>query len=387
MEGRLAVEVQPAHLRRPAGPRVHRAAPRRNRDRHERARIARQLLRRRHAVGHRALVRGELRRLRDERHAQRRLRLRMAPVRRPARGRRVRVQHLQEVRLGVRARPLRPRLGGPQAHRARSLPAREHGLPARPGQQVRALHGRRQEQRGRLQVRLRPQLLQVQLEQPQDPRGRAGSTSRAGSPRADAGSRRPATPRRSRRPRARAAGSGSRRPSSTTRRPSCAPGSAPTTTRTSRPTGPRTSRSPRTARCSSRSRTTRAPACSTRTARSAACARTTTTRRRSTFTWRDYAAGGPTSAGRRRLLEPRQPRDRQGRQPLGGHRHLLEPPQPAERVPVPRQQRDVHGPDPRARTRASPSASPTAPSRARSRARTSRPTRTRCSSTSSTRAS
>ena len=108
-----------------------------------------------------------------------------------------------------------------------------------------------------------------------------GSTSRAGSPRADAGSPRPATSRRSRQPRARAAGSGVETSDSTTRRPSCAPGSAPTTTCTSRPTGPRTSRSPRTAPCSSRSRTTRAPACSTRTARSAACARTATTRRRS----------------------------------------------------------------------------------------------------------
>ena len=61
-----------------------------------------------------------------------------------------------QVRLGVRARPVRPELRRPQAHRARSLPAREHGLPRPPEQAVRALHGRRHRQRRRLQVRLRP---------------------------------------------------------------------------------------------------------------------------------------------------------------------------------------------------------------------------------------
>ena len=55
-------------------------------------------------------------------------------------------------------------------------------------------------------------------------------------------------------------------------------------------------------------------------------------------------------------------------------------------VPVPRQQRRVHGPAQRARTRASRSASRTCRSRPRAPGRTSRPTSRRCSSRSSTRA-
>ena len=45
-----------------------------------------------------------------------------------------------------------------EAHRAGPLPPREHGLPPRAGQGVRALHGRRQGGRGPLQVHLRPPL-------------------------------------------------------------------------------------------------------------------------------------------------------------------------------------------------------------------------------------
>ena len=267
--------------------------------RQQRARLARQLLRRRHAVGHRALVRGELRRLRHQRHARRRLRLRLAPVRRPARGRRVRVQHVQEVRLGLRARPVRPGLGRPQAHRARPLPAREHGVPARPGQEVRALHGRRQEQRGRLQVRLRPQLSSsTSVEQPQDPRGRARSTSRAGSPRAGAGSRRPGdvtpiTRDRGHRPLGRGARRRARRHGDQLR---ARFGTAEYDTHfaTNRPEDVEVAEDG-TVFIALTNNTS--AACSTRTARSAACARTATTRSRSTFTWHDYAAGGPTSAG------------------------------------------------------------------------------------------
>ena len=63
-----------------------------------------------------------------------------------------------EVRLGRRARPLRPRGAGRQAHRARALPAREHGVPPGGRQALRGLHGRRPQQRRRVQVRLRARL-------------------------------------------------------------------------------------------------------------------------------------------------------------------------------------------------------------------------------------
>ena len=55
------------------------------------------------------------------------------------------------------------------------------------------------------------------------------------------------------------------------------------------------------------------------------------------FSWRDYAAGGPTgrAAASRASRAPTTSCSTR-RQPLGGHRHLVEPPQQAQRVPVPR---------------------------------------------------
>ena len=81
------------------------------------------------------------------------------------------------------------------------------------------------------------------------------------------------------------------------------------------------------------------------------------------FSWRDYAAGGPTGgeAGLRGLLEPGQPGVRRRRQPLGGHGHLVEPPQRGQRVRLPQEQRHVHGAHVGSRTRAWRSASPTGP--------------------------
>ena len=94
---------------------------------------------------------------------------------------------IQEIRMGLRARPLRPGVRWAQAHGPWALPSRERRLPPRAGEEVRALHGRRQGQRGRLQVRLRPPL-------PPHHRSKrkmleaASSTSRAGSLRGGAGS-------------------------------------------------------------------------------------------------------------------------------------------------------------------------------------------------------
>ena len=106
---------------------------------------------------------------------------------------------VQEVRLGLRARPLRPRLRRAQAHRPRALPPREHRLPPRAGQQVRALHGRRQGQRGRLQVRLgRARSAGATASTTARSSRRASSTSRAGSQRGGGDSPRPATSTRSR---------------------------------------------------------------------------------------------------------------------------------------------------------------------------------------------
>ena len=76
----------------------------------DRQRLRRQLLRRHHALGHGALLRGELRRLRARPTTARTPRVRLAAVRRQhelaRRG--VRLHGLREVRLGLRARPVRP---------------------------------------------------------------------------------------------------------------------------------------------------------------------------------------------------------------------------------------------------------------------------------------
>jgi hypothetical protein len=77
------------------------------------------------------------------------------------------------LRLGLRARPLHARAGA-QAHGARPLPPREHGVPRRARQALRDLHGRRPGQPGRLQVRLDPLLRRSghgrgPREQPADP--------------------------------------------------------------------------------------------------------------------------------------------------------------------------------------------------------------------------
>ena len=128
--------LQPPHLRRPARPRLHRPAARAPAGhRHDRQRLARQLLGRHHAVGHGALLRGELRRLRPADAAANASAYGWEPVRRAAPSdAEYDVQGLQEVRLGLRARPVRPRRAAAQAHRARPLPPREHGLPPRAGQ-------------------------------------------------------------------------------------------------------------------------------------------------------------------------------------------------------------------------------------------------------------
>ena len=152
--------------------------------------------------------------------------------------------------------PYDPELRRPQAHGARPLPAREHGLPPRARQEVRALHGRRQGQRGRLQVRLGPQpaLVEAPRRQPADPRGghalhralgAGGAAALRGGRRARTRSRTTegtgelggGPGGRARRHRHEAAGRASADASST-----C----------TSPPTGRRTWRWPRTAACSSR---------------------------------------------------------------------------------------------------------------------------------------
>ncbi len=106
--------------------RVHRPARRRRHAGIGRLgqRLGRQLLGRHHAVGHRAVLRGELRRLRA-RARQLRLPVRLGGERRRARGRRVPPRRptapahaLREVRLGLRARPLRPESDSGRKHTA-----------------------------------------------------------------------------------------------------------------------------------------------------------------------------------------------------------------------------------------------------------------------------
>ena len=252
MEGRLAVGLQPAHLRRPAGPRVHRAAARRDGDRHQRATD-------RSATAPAASRRG-------------------AP---PSRARRT------STATGRTSRPTStsPTAGtstaaSPRTPSTSSTPSRSTAgcasttptTPARwaastprsgrfrhentafrhvPGSKFVLYMGDDKNNEGVYKF------VSDRSSSPSDSSNNRRILEAGHALHRALGARGPAPVRdgrrhrrRSRRPRARARGSRCPRTRSTTRRPSCAADTAPTsTTRTSRPTGPRTSRWPRTAPC------------------------------------------------------------------------------------------------------------------------------------------
>ncbi len=132
---------------------------------HAHPRHARQLRRRHHPVGHRALRRGELQRLLPHRGHERlgqalrprrqgddpRLGGHRPPLRRPHRRLRERAEPL---RLDRRGRPVRARRGAREAHRARPLQARGRERDPREERPRRRVHGRRRALRLPLQVRL-----------------------------------------------------------------------------------------------------------------------------------------------------------------------------------------------------------------------------------------
>ena len=163
------------HLHR-ARRRLRPAEDRRGPDRHDGARHAQQLRRRHHAVGHRALGRGELQRIlpqprRDSRRAalrpeRQRRRPRLARRRPPLRRhRQPRVpQRAEPLRVDRRDRPRRPDLDAGQAHRARPLQARGRERQHREERARGRLPGRRRALRLPLQVRLEGPLRR--LEQP-----------------------------------------------------------------------------------------------------------------------------------------------------------------------------------------------------------------------------
>ena len=273
----------------------------------------------------------------------------------------------RQVRLGLRARPLRPDSVG-RKHTALGRFRHENtAFRHVAGQAVRPLHGRRQGQRGRLQVRLRPPFQPGRRGgQPADPRGAARSTSRASSRRAAA--RSTASGDTGRSPRPSGTGTwvrGARVRARRHRARSCAPRVARRGVRHAlRHQPPRGRRGRR-----GRQRLHRADQQLDRQRRARLGpphrSRPATTRPRSTFAWEDFAAGGPTGragAGEQGFSSPRQPRLRHAGNLWVvtdiSSSSLNKPGRPYE---YHAQQRGVHGPDARRRTPASRSASRTCP--------------------------
>ena len=302
-------------------------------------------------------------------------------------------EDLQEVRLGLRARPVRPRLrraastprSGASATRTRpsatspassscSTWATTRPTRASTSSSRRASSSRRQRSNNRAHPRGGPALHRAL--------GAGGP-----APLRRGGRHRPDQRDRGHRP----LGRRCRRTRSTTPRPSCAPPSARrSSTRTSPPTGRRTSRWPRTAASSSRSRTT--PRWRARLARlGAPPAREGQRPRGARVPLARLRRGRPDRLGRRRATEGFSSPDNLVFDKAGNLWVVTDISSSrlnqGQRVRVPQEQRAVHRADVGSEQGHRASASPTGRSSARSRGRTSRPTRRRCSSTSSTRAS
>ncbi len=198
--------------------------------------------------GHRAQLRGELPglprlRLGPGAHRHRRLHQRRRQQRDDA---------AREVRLGVRARPAHDPSFVGRKHTALGRFRHENTAFPRAAQHaVRPVHGRRHEQRGRLQVRVRPAV------PPGPARGEPADPAERHALHRPLGSAEPPLVRRQRRPeqpdqRDRLLARGARGEPSTPTRASWPPSARRSGTSTTRPTGPRTSRSTRTAPSTSR---------------------------------------------------------------------------------------------------------------------------------------
>ena len=351
-------------------------------------RLAGELLGRHHAVGHGALLRGELPGLHPATTAGTPA---STGTHRLSERRRRRRDGRPPSTAGSASTTRTTRFVGAQAHRARRFRHENTAFRAAAGQAVRALHGRRQDRRRRLQVRLRPPLPAGPARgEPARSSPAARSTSRAGSPRAGAVRRARRQPHEPDQRHGQLAG-GAARPSWSTRdaRIAAAVGAAEfdAALRDQPARGPRGRRGRHGLHRADQQRDgQRRPR-----RRSAACARPERRpRRRARVHLGGLRRGRADRArrpGRAGLLRPGQPRLRQGRQRVGGHRHLLRRRSTTRAAAgLPRATTRSSWSRAPARTPASPSASRTCRSRPRAPARTSRRTSRRCSSTSSTRA-